>query len=315
MAPARSGVTTGSAGPPGRGTVTPMSPEPQHPPAVPSSGPDAAGLYLSLLKRCLTREIFLDQEVVDVFFLTPELEAAIEGTRYRVVKPTPRPGKRRDGRDYPPTAETMVGAARLDNVEALVVRALREGVPGDLVETGVWRGGTCIFMRAILAAHGDPDRRVWVCDSFQGLPEPDPEQYPHDESMQIDSADDRKVMDDLLAVPVEQVQANFRRYGLLDDRVRFLEGWFRDTLPEAPIDRIAVLRLDGDLYESTMDALVHLEPKVSPGGFVIVDDYLSIDACRRAVHDYRDAHGIDSPIHEIDWTGVWWQKAPAVRST
>jgi len=90
--------------------------------------------------------------------------------------------------------------------------------------------------------------------------------------------------------------------------VRFLKGWFRDTLPAAPIERLAVLRLDGDMYQSTMDTLVNLYPKVSQGGYVIVDDYGAIPACRQAVNDYRAANGITEEIRDIDWTGIFWQK-------
>ena len=190
-----------------------------------------------------------------------------------------------------------------------MVRALRADVPGDLVETGIWRGGTVALMRAILAVHGDDDRLVWACDSFEGLPEPDLEHYPADAAHPVDPA-----LGDEIAVPLEEVKRRIDRYGLLDDRIRFVEGWFRDTLPTAPIERIAVLRLDGDLYESTMDALVHLEPKVSPGGFVIVDDYNSWHPCQQAVDDYRRGQGLDEPLHEIDWTGVWWQKAESSES-
>jgi hypothetical protein len=110
-------------------------------------------------------------------------------------------------------------------------------------------------------------------------------------------------------VSLDEVKANFEHYGLLDDGVRFLEGWFSDTLPGAPIDRVAVLRVDGDLYESTMDALVNLEPKVSAGGYVIIDDYNGLEACRTAVDEYRKERGIDDTIEEIDWTGVWWRKS------
>ena len=109
-----------------------------------------------------------------------------------------------------------------------------------------------------------------------------------------------------LAVSLEQVQANFARYELLDDQVKFLKGWFRDTLPDSPVEALAVMRLDGDLYESTMDALVHLYPKLSPGGFVIVDDY-GLTTCRAAVDDYRERHEIKEPLVEIDWTGAYWR--------
>ncbi len=87
-----------------------------------------------------------------------------------------------------------------------------------------------------------------------------------------------------------------------------LWGWFRDTLPAAPIERLAVLRLDGDLYQSTLESLTHLYPKLSQGGYVIVDDYGAVPACRKAVEDYRSKQGIREEIVAIDWTGVFWQR-------
>jgi hypothetical protein len=104
------------------------------------------------------------------------------------------------------------------------------------------------------------------------------------------------------------VKRNFERYDLLDDQVRFLQGWFSETLPKAPIERLAVLRLDGDLYESTTDALVNLYDRLSPGGYVIVDDFC-IPACRQAVHDFRQTRGIQDEIIQIDWTGVYWRRS------
>lgn len=287
------------------------------PPASPA--PDARALYIDLLKGCLTRDLFPEDEIVDVVWWQPGevlgdpqlVWSELHRRGWRLVKHPGGDPEERDGRTYPAHAETMVGRRRLDNVEDLVTQVLRDGVPGDLVETGVWRGGTVIFMRALLQVHGDAERRVWVCDSFEGLPEPDPSRYPEDASMQIHDVGTQEMFRGLLGVPVEQVQANFARYGLLDDRVRFVEGWFSDSLPGAPIDRIALLRLDGDLYESTMDSLVNLEPRVSPGGFVIVDDYGGLEACRKAVEDYRAARGITDPIVEVDWTGAYWQKSGA----
>jgi O-methyltransferase len=107
----------------------------------------------------------------------------------------------------------------------------------------------------------------------------------------------------------EDVEANLARYGLLDEQVRLLPGWFEDTLPTAPIEQLALLRIDGDLYQSTMDALVALEPRVSPGGFVIIDDYHGWTPCRQAVDDYRAAHGISAPMTTVDWTAIWWRNA------
>jgi len=140
-----------------------------------------------------------------------------------------------------------------------------------------------------------------VADSFEGLPAPAEDAHPTDVGLDWSGVE-------ILKVGVDQVRANFARYGLLDDRVRFLEGWFADTLPDAPIDRVAVLRLDGDLYGSTMDALRALEPRVASGGFVVVDDFGGWEPCRTAVLDYREACGITSPIVEVDWTGVYWRK-------
>lgn len=88
--------------------------------------------------------------------------------------------------------------------------------------------------------------------------------------------------------------------------MRFLKGWFKDTLPRAPIQKLAVLRLDGELYESTVGSLTHLFPKLSVGGYIIIDDYF-LKGCREAVHDFRDKHGIDDPINDIDGMGAYWR--------
>jgi hypothetical protein len=195
----------------------------------------------------------------------------------------------------------MIGRQRMQNIRDLVIDCIRRGVPGDLVETGVWRGGSCIFMRGILRAMGDSSRTVWVCDSFEGLPLPDPA-FPADDGLDLQQYGQ-------LAISQEEVEDAFRRFGVLDDRVRFLKGWFKDTLATAPMSSIAVLRLDGDLYQSTIEALTALYPKVSSGGYVIVDDYHAFDACRLAVHDYLTAHEPNTiSIHEIDGTGVFFQK-------
>jgi O-methyltransferase len=209
--------------------------------------------------------------------------------------------RREIGHDWPWLAESMVGLRRLENVRDCARVVIGEGVPGDFIETAAWRGGTCIFMRACLDAYGDADRSVWVADSFEGLPPPSPE-YPADEGDLLFTREE-------LAVSVEEVKANFERYGLLDDRVRFIQGFFSESLPTAPVEQLAVLRLDGDMYGSTMDALVNLYPKLSPGGFVIVDDYGDIPACAKAVHDYRDANGLTEDIVEIDWTGAYWRRS------
>jgi len=211
--------------------------------------------------------------------------------------------KRDFGLDWPANAETMIGMRRLTSLQKCVEEVLTDRIPGDLVECGVWRGGACILMRATLAAHGDQGRRVWLADSFAGLPAPNAAEYPADgDVIRLDQ------FSDVLAVTEKDVRANFARYGLLDDQVRFLPGWFKDTLPSAPIESIALLRLDGDYYESTVQALDALYPRLSPGGFCIIDDYHAIDACMRAVTDYRERHDITEDIVEIDGSGVLWRK-------
>ncbi len=212
--------------------------------------------------------------------------------------------QREFGVDWPAHAETMVGLRRLDNVEDCVRAVIRDHVPGDLVEAGVWRGGTAIFMRALLAAYDDPTRRVWVADSFEGLPKPNAVDFPADAG--LDYTDHSE-----LSVDVAQVRSNFAKYGMLDDRVCFLPGWFKDTLPSAPIRQLAVMRLDGDLYESTMDALEALYPRLSVGGYCIIDDYGALKACRRAVADYRAANDIAEELRPVDWTGAYWRRERA----
>lgn len=262
--------------------------------------------YLDLLKGCLTRAIFESPAITVVeatgrLGLVRTVARALDHSPLELARVQPfNPRLRMTGRDWPSDAETMIGTLRLNNLHECIRTVLCDKVPGDFIETGVWRGGSCIFMRAALDAYNDPDRIVWLADSFAGLPKPNPVMYPAD-------ANDTHWTHEELPVSLEQVRENFQRYGLLDDRVRFLKGWFRDTLPTAPIEQLAILRLDGDMYESTIQALNELYPKLSPGGFCIVDDYGAVPACKQAVADYRAANGITGTIHEIDWTGAYWR--------
>jgi len=240
-------------------------------------------LYLDLLIKILTNMIYGD----------PSIHPSRAGPFHPVV--------RSEGRDWPAIAHTMVGLRRLENLRDLAQRVIDEGIPGDFVETGIWRGGCCILMRGVLAANAIKDRRVYVVDSFEGLPPPKPDVFPQDTGLNLHLFTE-------LAVSLEQVKANFARYGLLDDQVIFVKGLFQDALHLLDAGPFALIRLDGDLYESTYVALDALYPKLSRGGFVVIDDYGAVPACQSAVSDYRTLMGIEAPIHEIDWTGVWWQK-------
>jgi O-methyltransferase len=196
----------------------------------------------------------------------------------------------------------MVGLRRLDNLHESLRTIFREEVPGDIVETGVWRGGASIFMKGVCKAYGET-RDLWLADSFEGLPPPDEVNFPQDTGWRFDKASW------YLAVSEEEVKNNFRRYGLLDEHVRFVKGWFRDTLGTLPTTQIALLRLDGDLYESTIEALEPLYPRLSVGGFCVIDDYGAVEGCEEAVRDYRAKHDISDPIVDIDGSGVYWRKS------
>lgn len=211
------------------------------------------------------------------------------------------PTVREYGWDWPTHAHSMIGIKRLNNVRLLAESVLGNNVPGDFIETGVWRGGASILMRGVLQTYGVRDRRVFVADSFQGLPPPNLETYPADAGSAYHEFEE-------LAVPLEEVQSNFAAYDLLDDQVVFLKGWFKDTLPDLPADTLALIRLDGDMYESTMDALVNLYDKLSPGGYLIVDDYHIVPQCKQAVHDFCASKGITPTMEEIDGVGVYWKK-------
>lgn len=255
-------------------------------------------MYLDLMRDILINEIYKDPPLRRS--ISAKLMSAV-GIQTRHEAGGLFDDKRRElGLDWPSQAHTMIGKQRLENLRMAACAVIEQGVPGDMVETGVWRGGACILMRAILKAYGDTDRTVYVCDSFAGLPEPD-------DAYEADKGDTHHTVQ-VLAVSEEQVKDNFRAYGLLDDQVKFLVGWFKDTLPKAPIDAVSVLRLDGDMYESTMDGLMALYHKVSPGGYVIVDDYHAVPGCKAAVHDYLETHFPDETVDivEIDGTGVYW---------
>ncbi len=256
--------------------------------------------YLDLLRRDLTR--YGADELVPVGWYTMGRPLFKTKSMMLVRKVAFNKHARDLGLDWPADALTMIGMKRLTSLQHCVETVLDEDIPGDLVECGVWRGGASILMRAVLAARGDEKRTVWLADSFEGVPPPDAAKYKADKG-------DRLHRYAALAVPQAEVRSNFERYGLLDDQVRFLPGWFKDTLNDAPIDQIAVLRLDGDLYESTIQALDALYPRLSPGGFCIIDDYHPIPACKQAVTDYREKHGITAEIVEVDGTGVLWRKA------
>lgn len=270
--------------------------------------------YIDLLKRALANFIYPENEL-----RIEELEERgrgpdwlgherrmrdiryIERDAFRDLLHFKREGwnwKRRPAR----FSHTMIGLRRLDNLDYCAAEVIRNGIEGDFLEAGVLQGGAAIFLRGLQVAYGESHRRTWVADSFAGLP---PAQLDQDIAIGIDFTEPKQPW---LAWPLHAVRDNFRTYGLLSDEVRFIEGWFSETLPRAPVERLAILRLDADLYESSRDILVPLYDKVVSGGFIIVDDYHAFAACRQAVDEFRAERGDDAPMRRIDWSGVYWQK-------
>jgi O-methyltransferase len=285
---------------------------------VPTHAPaadDLRDLYLDLIKRSLTGALAEDNDSILGGVRMQGAKSLKKRAANAVAKAAGRldleiaykkpydPDAREAGQDWPSRAESMIGLKRMTNIQDSIATIMKDDVPGDFIETGVWRGGATIFMKANLNAWGDTTRKVWVADSFEGLPAPDASRFPADTGDELHKQTG-------LAVGLETVKNNFRRYGVLDDRVEFLVGWFKDTLPVAPLGDLALMRLDGDMYESTIQAIEVLYPKLSPGGFCIIDDFGShASQAGQAVHDYRKQHGITDEIVAIDDFGAFWRKS------
>ena len=273
--------------------------------------------YLDLLKKCLTASIYdesawtvvqgpMSQDQSPAAFLKRKVVSFLNGRGLKLVRISKlNHDSRERGNDWPLFGFTMVGNRRLDNLKFCLEQVVAQNVPGDFVETGVWRGGSSIWAAAVLCHLGAKDRLIWCCDSFEGMPKPNAT------DLEIQPTSDLSEVEFLVATET-QVADNFRKFGLLNQRVKFIKGWFCDSLPKAPIKQIAVLRMDGDLYESTSDALNNLFNKVSPGGFVIVDDYKSWKGCRKAIDEFRAAHAISAPLIDIDDHGVFWRNTSSI---
>lgn len=283
--------------------------------------------YLELLKKSLVNELYIENEACIVFIvnaLLNKLNITFEnlynireqeylihllgkckdsGNRIelRIIDRGDSNDIVQDMRNLTELSHTMIGKRRLDNIQYCMETVLDENISGDMIETGIWRGGATIFMRGVLEAYGITDRVVWAADSFEGVPLPT---YPEDDGFVIDSS-----VLPVLSVSLDDVMELFERYDLLDDQVSFVKGWFKDTLKTVPIERLALLRLDGDLYESTMDALNPLYKKVSKGGFIIVDDYYSCPPCKRAIDEFRTTNNISDELIRIDDQSVFWRKS------
>jgi len=281
---------------------------------APSSADRNRYRYLSLLKQSLVNLIYPEHElrirflekqnegnndlerkryIRDIRYREPDLYQSVIDAKYDLGMS--------DKARYR-FSHTMIGMPALDNIERCAEIVFAENIQGDFMEAGVCQGGASIFLRALQIVYGAGDRRLWAADSFKGLP---PSESEPDLAAGINLCEDKAPF---VSFCLEGVRDNFSRYDLLDDKVLFLPGFFADTLPNAPVGNLAILRLDADLYASTRVALENLYPKVSPGGFIIVDDYGFYAVCRQAVDEYRQKHDITEPIYFISRSCVYWRK-------
>lgn len=227
-------------------------------------------LYLDLLKRSITNYIYLGQSSQPSSFCwTNYYSQNYKWSIPDVCRP-----------------HTCLHIPQLDNLESCMLNVLADDIPGDFIEAGVYKGGAIIFMLGLLRSLEVHDRMVWAADSFEGIPVSS--RAPHIDDV-VDNWKDRWV------AGLDEVKLNISRYDLLDDHVKFVQGYFVDTLPRIQTDKFAIVRLDGDSYESTMDALRALYPKISSRGYLIIDDW-HLPGCRQAVFDYREEMNISELI-------------------
>lgn len=249
--------------------------------------------YLEVLKRALVGS--LDDGTKSQFINNSLSESEIANLAIQKI-----PSGRYYGFDMSPAnGETMIGYLRLTNIESCINEIIKNNIEGDFIETGVWKGGACIYMKAV--SKNALKNKVFVADSFCGVPPPDTDRYAQD------TGDPHHTIDSL-RISAERVKEYFKQYNCLDENVVFLEGIFKDTLPQLDKDqKFSLVRLDGDMYSSTMDALDNLYPKLSVGGYIIIDDYALV-RCKQAVTDYREKHKITEPLIQVDQDCVYWKK-------
>jgi O-methyltransferase len=251
---------------------------------------DAAGLraaYLDLLKLALCDLVGTSTISVGKWPDGSLTSRVLAGENRRL---------RSAGMDWPQQGLTMVGLNRLDDLQRCVETVVADGVEGDLIEAGTWRGGASMLMRATLDSLGARDRTVHLADSFQGFPVADRQGHLNRTSF--------------LAIAEEEVRDSFARLGLADG-LRFLPGFFEETLPGLAGHPWAVVRLDGDTYEATWLALDVLYRDLAVGGYLIVDDFHAMPECGRAVEAFRAHHGIEEPLEKVDWTCMRWRRESA----
>ncbi|MFZ6864642.1 PqqD family peptide modification chaperone [Undibacterium sp. Ji67W] len=264
--------------------------------------------YLDLLKRSLVNLLYPEHELRLSYLLKGDYpdDPALRGRVLRDIRINQAKEYAKLIHDkhygYPTIyAHTLVGLRRLNNLEYCARRIFADKIPGDFFEAGVCQGGAMIFLRALQVAFNEKKRLTWGADSFRGLPAP--------EATQDTGLDFTESRFPWLAISEDTVRQHFQNYELLSEQVKFVPGWFEDSLPGLQTGSISLLRLDADLYKSTHEVLHNLYDRVSPGGYIVVDDYGSFAPCRQAVDEFRRERNIVDQLRWIDWTGVFWRKS------
>lgn len=269
----------------------------------------SAHRYLELVKGVLLDEHYLENEVRLGYLATclakdkePEPASVRDPARYlagetRRLREQRRVGGQGAGRPVPPSffPFTEMGRARLTHLERCLDTVREESVDGDLVDCGTGRGGGAMFLRAYLEAHQVPGRQVWVADAFRAAgPRPGP--------VELADTGSRDLPADL-----NLVREGFDRLDLLDDRVRFLQGPAHEMLPDAPLEKVALLRIGGGDDVAVGSVLDAVYDRITPGGFVVVDG-CDDPAVAEEVAAFRAARAVPEPLQRVDHGALSWRK-------
>jgi hypothetical protein len=201
---------------------------------------------------------------------------------------------------------TMTSTERLNGLCEAVRYINETGIEGDIVECGVWRGGSMMAIAEMLKRSGDTSRNLHLFDTFEGMSEPTEADVSVDGATAVDQLANEDKNDGKsvwCVASLEDVQSHMTQTGYPNERVHYHVGKVEETIPEAAPSKIALLRLDTDWYESTAHEMEHLFSRLSDGGVLIVDDYGHWQGARRAVDEYFAKHSIGMMLHRLDYTG------------
>ena len=200
--------------------------------------------------------------------------------------------------------QTLTSAERIAAVCDSTEYIVETGIEGALTECGVWRGGSMMAVALTLIRLGVTDRELYLYDTFAGMTEPGAADVssPYD-GYSLQRRWRRRRGRGWASVPAESVRENLESTGYPPERIHLVAGKVEETLPASAPERIALLRLDTDWYESTRHELIHLYPRLSERGVLIVDDYGHYEGARRAVDEYFADAGERLLFNRIDYTG------------